>query len=468
MKVYNNIFAMLVVIMIVSTQIPIAFADVRLSIKSEEYVFPPSEFQGTKEHPEILTVQNNYIIIEILPNRGLTLWSLQYKPLMQNFLYRESKPLPYLDEITNKYYIEFGGYYPLFPWNNRDNQPLITDFEVIESSQQKVIVYLYGKEIETGLKLEEWIKIEDESSLIDIKIRITNLSGKNLSFKFSDRLVLQVISENSEILLPVSSITILRSENNWMGVVGEKVSWPQPYNVMKNYIAPGIFTGELENRYFAIMSDRKGSILVKMWREDFKTVTVRGWGTKYEEAYFKNPVIYLQTETGQIILKNEESKDFQIRFYVLFGLNKLDYIDENGAGYIELEKEKYEIGEEVKITIGFGSAFTEENVNAKISLYTLDNKFVKDVYNEQIGSVSASKGVIKELSFKANEIEPGRYILTVNLYSDKRSIVKLATPIEFISRGALINIILPTVILIAVLIVGLSIIMYYKRLKKRI
>ncbi|MEM3393918.1 MAG: hypothetical protein QXY79_02620, partial [Candidatus Methanomethylicia archaeon] len=447
-------------------QIPSVLADVQLSIKSEEYVFPPSEFQGTKEHPEILTIQNNYIIVEILPNRGLTLWSLQYKPSKQVFLYRESKPLPYLDELTSKYYIEFGGYYPLFPWNKRDNQPLITNFEVIESSPQKVIVYLYGEEIETGVKLEEWITIEDESSMIDIKIRITNLSGKNLSFKFADRLVNLVTSENSEILLPVSSIIVVDSDNDWIGVTGEKISWPQPYSIMKNFIAPAIFTGELEDRYFAIMSDIGGSILIKVWKDDFQTITVRGWGAKYEEAHFKKPVIYLQVETDQIDLKNKESKDFQLRFYILHGLNKIHSIGENGAGYIQLEKEKYETSEEVKLTIGFGSAFTEEKVNAKISLYTLDNKFVKDLSIVEIGSIETSNPAIKELSFKAYGIESGRYILTVDLYSDTHNIVKLTTPIEFISRGISINTILLMSVLIAVLIAVPSIVMYRKRLKK--
>jgi hypothetical protein len=53
----------------------------KVYIKNDVYVHPPTEFVTTVAYPDIVFLENEYINVSLLPNRGLTLWSFIYKLL---------------------------------------------------------------------------------------------------------------------------------------------------------------------------------------------------------------------------------------------------------------------------------------------------------------------------------------------------------------------------------------------------
>jgi len=457
-----------VLILALSLFIQAISAEVSFSIRSDQYVFPPSEFEGTKEYPDILVMENEYLAIQLLPNRGITLWKLKSKLTDTEYLYSNPSPLPYFDELAKAYYIEFGGYYPLYPWNKRDNQPYMVKYEVLEKSAEEVLVYMYGEDIEEGAKIEEWISFEEKSAKIDVKMKITNLSGKKLSVKFGDRLVLGVPSEDIYLKIPADKVRIITSKGDWMGSEGEVKPWPQEWALWRNFKEHGAASLNVKNPYIAIINEQANEILVKVWKpvEKLKEVIIRSWGVSYEDAYFESPVIYLQTVSPGIELEPEGSFEFETSFFVAKGLTNFSTVSEYGVGLIELRKKNYTVGEEVSLNIKLATAALEKNVKAKISIFDYSGNFIKEVAEELLGETSPNKPLSKSISFKVNDIDPGNYILQVKVVSDRGELLTMQEELVFLHRPFALNI-LPILVTLPIVIALIIVIVLLIRRKKK-
>ena len=467
-KVVGIALAYVCILSLLLIQVQIAFAEVNFSIRNDQYVFPPSEFEGTKEYPDVLVMENEYIAIELLPNRGITLWKLKSKLTNTEYLYSNPSPLPYLDELTKTYYIEFGGYYPLYPWNKRDNQPYMVKYEVLEKSPGKVLIYMHGEDIEEGVKIEEWLSFEEKSAKVNIKMKITNLSGKKLSMKFGDRLVLMMSSEDIHLKVPADSVRIITSKDNWMGGEGEVKPWPQEWASWKNFKEPGVASLEVKDPYIAIINDQANEMLVKVWKpnEKLKEVIIRSWGARYEDAYFEYPVMYLQTASSKMELEPKGSFEFETYFFVIKGLTRFSTVSEFGVGFIDLKKENYTIGEEIPLNIELATAALEKNVKAKILLLDRGGSLVKEVAEELLGEVSPDKPVSKAISFKIDGIEPGDYILQVKVFSDKGELLTMQERLTLFSKPFILNIQPILMALIIIVILAVVVLMLLRRKKK--
>jgi hypothetical protein len=472
MKSINYLLALITAVIVVIMILPSVLADVKLSIRNDQYVFPPSEFAGTEAYPDIITIENDNVILEILPNRGITIWRLHSKLTGNENLYFNPSPLPYKDEISGAYYIEFGGYYPLYPWNKRDNQPLMTKYEITEESPNKITVYLHGEEIETGAKIEQWVTLEEKTSIIKIKTKISNISGKTLSFKFGKRLVASVggqLTEGTYFELPVNEIKIIKSNNNWMGQPGEVKSWPQPWSLWKNFEDVGIYSAELKKSFFTIINKDTGDSLIKTWMpiDFYKNIVVRGWGHKFSEAGFNIPIAYLQSETEELSLPPNGAVDFEDFIFVADGLDLVDSANQYAAGYLRTDKYNYSSSEEIFVRLGIATSSLESNVKIQLNLLTLDGTKVKELLSEDLGDLYAGKSGQKEFRIKTPDINAGKYQIQAVIASGRHELLELKREIELTT--APINIlyyIIPAII--AALILTSTLVLLYRRRKKSI
>lgn len=432
--------------------------EVKISIRSNEYVFPPSEFHGTKEYPDIITVENRYLKIEVLPNRGLLLWKLTSKLTGKEFLYHDSRPLPYLDELTNTYCLEFGGYYLEFPWNKRDNQPVMLNYEVIESGPEKIVIYLYGEEIETKFRIDAWLTVDKWSPRVHLKINITNLSGRDGNFAFADRIIALTPLEKTSLILPTSYIKILFSESDWLGVKEAELQWPHPISNLENFEAPAAFSTKLDAPYLGIINIENHEALIIYWKSEIPPkIIVKSFGKKYEDYHLDQPVTYLHSKGEDKILTSGESAVMEVYFYILQDLEKVYSVSEYAAGYIHLENATYAVGDEIKGKLKIGTSYPEREVKAILRLYNHENVAVKEIGEIMIGDLEPGYTVSKDLSFKVEGIEPGSYLLIVEVVSRDHYILRLTNSLELVQKiqpppQPLMMIIL-TILVIAVIVI---------------
>lgn len=444
--------------------------EVKISIRSNEYVFPPSEFHGTKEYPDIIIVENRYLRVEVLPNRGLLLWKLTSKLTGNEFLYYNSRPLPYLDELTNTYCLEFGGYYLEFPWNKRDNQPVMLSYEIVEKGPERVVIYLYGEEIETKFRIEAWLMIDKWSPGVHFKINITNLSGKDSYFVFADRIVISTPLEETSIILPTNFIEIVFSKNDWLGAKGTELPWPHPISSLDNFEAPAAFSTKLNATYIAIMNARNGEALITYWKSPTPpTILIKNFGKEYEDYRFDKPVTYLHTKGEDKMLGARESAIAEVHFYILQNLEKIQLASEYAAGYIHVENATYTIEDEVKAKLKISTFYPEKEVKALLRLYNQENALVKEIGEVAIGDLEPGRAILKDLSFKIEGIEPGRYLLIINVFSKDRHLLYLTDSLELIQKFQPPLQLSTTILIFAILavIIAVTSFLILYRLKRR-
>ena len=86
------------------------FADVRANIVKDVYVLPVAELASTKTYPDIVEVENDFIKLELLPNRGRAIARLLDKTTNLSFFYNSYKPDPMVLP-GGLHSVEFGGCY---------------------------------------------------------------------------------------------------------------------------------------------------------------------------------------------------------------------------------------------------------------------------------------------------------------------------------------------------------------------
>jgi hypothetical protein len=460
---------LLVTLLLASTLlIPAVRADLSVQVVNDLYVFPPSEFEGTVAYPDILIIKGESLEVALLPNRGITLWRLKSTLTGNENLYSNPTPIPYRDELTGKFYVEFGGYYALYPWNKRDNQPYIKGYEVVKQTPQLVEVHTWAEDIETGVRLEERLTFREGSTAVEMQLNITNTTTKPLTFRFTDRLVATPgggFTPETEFLIPTDTIQVVQSRNNWMGSPGQTLDWPQPWALWREFTDIGAYeSGLLTAPYYALINHRTGDVLVKVWdpADFFERVRVRSWGPNYEEAQFKRPVAYLEGISKEINLLPGESTLFNITLYLLKGLDRLVAVSKAGAGYLEPAKDSYEPGEVVELTLRLALNTITADTTYTVGLLDKEGNLIKNIGEYGLEGIKPSETLIKTLSFKNEGIETGDYIIQLVVSTPQKQLLLLKTPIHL--EGAVTAPLLTYIpVIIAAAAIFIAIIWYKRR-----
>jgi hypothetical protein len=373
--------------------------EVRVDVRTDEYIMPVAELKTTKTYPEILEIENKYIIISIVPHRGRILFDYIFKSTGNNEFYRNARPIPKLKD--NDYVVEFGGYYLSLPWNPRDRQPYDLEYEVLDEGPDIVQVYMWGEDFDSKAIGEIWVTVERDSSLVQVKIKISNKRQDVLDIDFNDYTIIAAggeLTDNCSFVVPTSEVTIGQSTGNWMGMEGEKASWPQRWSNWSDFEHFGLFNVLTDNMYGpfgAVINHDTGDTLIKMWEpfDFFNGIDIWSLGKDYKRATGGEPTVNYENYKDSLSIPSNGSVDYISYFYVLKDMQNVVTADTFFAGWIQSEKQCCEIRRDSTFVVKsqLGSSKEYENMNLVVSLTDLEGNIVNRIISEPISVVSPSQ-----------------------------------------------------------------------------
>ncbi len=281
----------------------------RIEVDNEEMVIT-TEYAGVESNPDVVKLKSDFLEAWVVPNRGLLLYKLLYQPTGTSVLYHTPTPSPYKGEM-GRYTFEFGGEYLLTPWNERDWQPMIQEYEIEEETADSLKVRVTGSSPETGIVANVVVSMSSPGTEIVFHVELTNGGKKPVGFKRVERTVFD--ASEGRLSLPVEEIRVTESGGDWPSEEGS-LEWPQPWVCTKDMKGYGKFVAETPE--FGISH---GSFKVTK-RVDFPG-DVSTLVTYYEQGYgdypFSRDILRVETWADEeVSLHLGESIEYDIRFEV--------------------------------------------------------------------------------------------------------------------------------------------------------
>lgn len=281
----------------------------RIEVGNEEMVIT-TEYAGVESNPDVVKLKSDFLEAWVVPNRGLLLYKLLHQPTGTSVLYYTSTPTPYKGEM-GRYTFEFGGEYLLTPWNERDWQPMIQEYEIEEETADSLKVRVTGSSPETGIVANVVVSMSSPGTEIVFHVELTNGGKKPVGFRCVERTVFD--ASEGKLSLPVEEIKVTESGGDWPSEEGS-LEWPQPWAYTKDMEGYGKFVAETPE--FGISH---GSFKVTK-RVDFPG-DVSTIVTYYEQGYgdypFSRDILRVETWADEeVSLHPGESIEYDIRFEV--------------------------------------------------------------------------------------------------------------------------------------------------------
>lgn len=406
--------------------------EVKTSI-TNEYILPASEFQGTKTEPDIIHLENNYISVSLVPNRGRIIFDYNFKPTGNSEIYSSNSPRPL--KVFNDYNLEFGGFYLSCPWNSRDRQPYEMEYEILKEGPETAQVYLWREDPENLLLGEIWVTVNLNSSLVEIKTKLSNKTEKTINFDFNDYIFMTPgggFSDNSSLLIPAEKIKIEKSKDNWMGEEGSIVAWPQNWLEWSKFEHFGIFSVEkndLLGNYIASVNKNTGDAFIKTWEPEglFSSIKIWSFGNDYTETNGAEPTVNFENHAYDLSIKPGEAMEMITYIYAMKGLDNIKNADQYFAGNIIADKDNYIIKTDKFVNIEFqiGSNSVREDLTKKILLKDQKNNQVWELDNEKLSVLTPAiidKGSL-QVDMEKTKIISGEYVIKLELLNDSGDVV---------------------------------------------
>lgn len=406
--------------------------EVKTSI-TNEYILPASEFQGTKTEPDIIHLENNYISVSLVPNRGRIIFDYNFKPTGNSEIYSSNSPRPL--KVFNDYNLEFGGFYLSCPWNSRDRQPYEMEYEILKEGPETAQVYLWREDPENLLLGEIWVTVNLNSSLVEIKTRLSNKTEETVNFDFNDYIFMTPgngFNNNSSLLIPAEKVKIEQSKDNWMGKEGDIVSWPQSWSEWVNFKHYGMFSVEkndLLKNYIASVNKDTGDAFIKTWEPEnfYDTIKIWSFGNDYAEVSGASPAVNLENHSYSLSINSGEAMEVTTYIYAVKDLVNIENADKFFAGYLVADKDNYNIETDkyIKIEFQIGSSSVKKDLTKKITLNGQNNNQVLELDNEELSVLTPSiigKGSL-QVDMEKTKITPGDYIIKLELLNDLGEVI---------------------------------------------
>jgi len=436
-KLFMFIFTFLFTLCLVCP--PIFSNQVKVNILKDVYVLPAAELVATKTYPDIVEMENKYIKVSLLPNRGRLIFDYLFKPTGHTQIYTSTKPSPTMTPAG--YIVEFGGYYLSIPWNPRARQPYDLEYKIVEETPQKAKVYIWGKDPLKRLLLESWLSIEADSSLVEVKVKITNKSKRKWKINLSDYLVIAPGGElggNSFFLLPTSEVVIGKSEKEWMGKEGSTISWPQPswikWDKFEKSGSFSIAKDKMQGSFAGISNLDTGDTFLKFWEpaDFFDQLKIWSWGKEYEKVKGGTPTVNFENKKEKFVLAPGEEVNFNVYFYALRAIQKLRLANKNFAGWVDTEKRSYSLARDTWITVSSQLGTTREykDISVVYFLCKKGEEIGKGVWGEDIRIFSPDRLYQTRFGINIGTLKEGEYILRTRILdSENKVIFQLDSPI---------------------------------------
>jgi len=312
----------------------VAFSDVKVNIKEGVYVLPVAELASTKTYPQIIELENELIKVKLLPNRGRVIASYELKSQNWQFFHTDFKPEPMILP-GGLHSVEFGGYYFSLPWNTRDRQPYDLSFEVKQSGTNISEVYMSGKDMFKKTLTECWIRVRSGSPVVALEVKLTNTSSKKpREIEFKDYAVLsvdQVSNRGSSVLLPVDSVKIEHSKDNWLGTEGSTIKWTVNQSNWKN-MEKFFHVHTAENLAVPCTGafyPATSSAFVKFWEpvSFFTKGEVWSWGKNYKTEEGASAYYVVSNIAEKLTLQPKEYVTFTVYMTALENVGEKDTLD---------------------------------------------------------------------------------------------------------------------------------------------
>lgn len=369
---------------------------VKVNILKDVYILPAAELVTTKTHPDVIEIANEYLRVSVVPNRGRLIFDYFFKPTQHTQIYNSTRPSPTMTPAG--YIVEFGGYYLSVPWNPRARQPYDLKYKIIEQTPAKAEVYLWGKDPLKHILMEGWVTVRQSSSLVEIKIKLTNKGKRKWNIKLSDYAVIAPgggLTSNSIFVIPTSKVKIGKSENDWMGKEGSVVNWPQSWSNWGRFKQLGSFSTEIKEMsapFIGMINYDGKDTFVKLWEPAnfFDELKIWSWGVSYQEVKNGTPTANLENKKRAISLSPNESVEFFTYFYALRDMENLTMANTDFAGWISPDKTLYRLDKDrfLDIKSQVGTSKNHENLNMVIYLLNQKEELLKEVYRGQIDGIS--------------------------------------------------------------------------------
>ncbi|MFQ6066157.1 MAG: hypothetical protein ACE5K3_02615 [bacterium] len=407
--------------------------EVKVHILKDVYILPAAELVTTKTHPDIIEIANEYLKVSVVPNRGRLVFDYFFKPTDHSQLYNSSRPSPTMTPAG--YIVEFGGYYLSVPWNPRARQPYDLEYRIVEDTPAKAKVYLWGKDPLKHILMEGWITIRQSSSLVKIKVKLTNKGKKKWNIKLSDYAVIAPggrLTSNSTFLIPTSKVKIGKSENEWMGKEGSVVNWPQSWSNWSGFKQLGSFSTEIEEMsapFIGMINYDSKDTFIKLWEPPnfFDELKIWSWGVSFEEMKGGTPTANLENKKRAFSLSPDESVEFFTYFYALGEMENLTMANINFAGWISPDKTLYSLDKDrfLQVKSQVGASKNHENLNLAIYLLNQKEELVKEIHREQIDTISPRGPYSVAFKIKLGDLPDveSRYSLKAQLSDAQGSIL---------------------------------------------
>jgi len=299
----------------------------RVSISNDQYVAPAAELASTKGNPDFVTLENSVVKVTSLPNRGRLIFDYYYKPAEVSLLHNETQPMPL--ELDDNLFLEFGGYYTSYPWNQRSNQPYDLEYRVNDdaSSGCSITVFKSGEDFPLDFATE--LKLKPNDPAVYLEIELSNPTEKERKITWNDKLIVSAgekLGGKAELSLPegIYKIALNQNDSGWMGEEGKVLSWPQPWRKWENFEAQGRFSVPLEDSdgsKLKIYYPEKRIELVKEWgkEDNYEKLYVLSWGPSYEDTLGAYPGFLISSVKPELTVGPGETKTFRISLYASEG-----------------------------------------------------------------------------------------------------------------------------------------------------
>lgn len=412
--------------------------EVKVNILKDVYVLPAAELVTTKTYPDIIEIENKYIKVSLLPNRGRLVFTYLFKPTGHTQIYTTTRPSPTMTPAG--YVVEFGGYYLSIPWNPRARQPYDLKYKIVEETPKKAKVYIWGKDPLKRLLLESWVSIRAGSSLVEIKAKITNQGKRKWRIDLSDYLVVasgEGLTKNSLLLLPTKEVVIGKSEKEWMGKEGSVVSWPQDWVKWSKFEKLGSFsvvTDKMQAPFVGVANPDRGDTFLKLWEpaDFFDNLTIWSWGREYEKIKGGTPTVNFENKKKKLVLAPREKISFNIYFYALRAIREVKLANKSFAGWVDTDKKTYNLSKDTRINVSsqIGTTGEYKDISVVYFLCKKGEEIGKGVWGEDIRMLSPAELYKTNFGINIETLKEGEYILRARIFDPEDKVIfQLDSPI---------------------------------------
>ncbi len=298
-------FILLAFTLLLYAQVPTAVgSEEPLELNIEQKHMKETTEMGAIEHePDIVQVAGENLEIWMVPNRGLPIYKLFYRPEEKNILYSDPHPDPYEFE-PGRFTFEFGGLYLLNPWNLRDQQPVLMHYEILREDPDVIEIEIAGEDPETGLVTRIIAKLELPGNRLNLNVELINESNEDLTFSELERIAIDA-SKDGELDIPVEEVDIIKSEEGWPEDEGIS-NWPAEWSSFNDMEGYGQFSADTNNFEISYGTFR----LIKEFNSERDTKTEVTYVDEELEDYpFTSDLIRFETKL-ETDLKLEPGQSF--------------------------------------------------------------------------------------------------------------------------------------------------------------